>query len=151
MQKQLDEASKQSQEEKKTLSKETVMLRRGTDETGMLSKAMVDWTTSEYEEIRESKSNNVALQGSLNETEKALGNVTLSPDCRESLAKRLPQQTRELQETVNVPQEAAECEGPTSILNRNQVSEVNGAGGNFANTSSRDVSESFSKIHFSAR
>ena len=42
---------------------------------------MVDWATSEhYEEIRELQTNSIALQGSLKETETALGKVTLSLD-----------------------------------------------------------------------
>ena len=50
---------------------------------------MADWKTSEqYEEIRELKTNNLALQGSLNDTEESLVRVTLSLDCGESLVKR---------------------------------------------------------------
>ena len=71
---------------------------------------MVDWTTSkEYEEIRELQTNNIALQGSVKETE----NVTLSLDCSESLVERLTQQTRELQETVNASKEVPEFKART--------------------------------------
>ena len=76
MQKQLDEDSKHRQEEIKFLSEATTTLRREIDETGMLSKSMVDWTTSEQnEEIRALQTNNIALKGSFKETEKAFGKV----------------------------------------------------------------------------
>ena len=54
------------------------------------SKSMVDWTASEQvEEIREVKTNNIVLQGSFNEKENSLDQVTLSQDCSESQEKRL--------------------------------------------------------------
>ena len=80
---------------RKTLSEETITLRREIDKSGKVSKSMVDWTTSEHEGVRElKKSNNIALQ--------------LSLDRSESLVKRLPQQVRELQDTVHVLQDASE-------------------------------------------
>ena len=83
--KQLDDASKQSQEETKSLSEDTTLLRREIDESSMFPKSMAEWTTSEQcEEIRELKANNIALQGSVN-TEKSLDPATLSPDPGESL------------------------------------------------------------------
>ena len=66
----------------------------------MFLKSMADWTTSEQcEEIRELKTN-IALQDSLNDTEKSLGRVTLSLDRSESPVKRLSQQIRE---SLNLP------------------------------------------------
>ena len=99
------------------------------------STSMVEWTTSEqYMDIPELQTNNTLLQDSLKETEKSLGKVTLSVECSEFLVKRLSQQTQELQETVNVLQEAVEFKDPkpansevsgqtfTCIVNRNHVS-----------------------------
>ena len=82
------------------------------------------------------QTNNIVLQDSLKETEKSLGKVTLGVECSEFLVKRLSQQTQELQETVNVLQEAAEFKDPepansevsgqtfTCIVSRNHVSEA---------------------------
>ena len=79
VQKQLDETSKQSQEEIKSRSKEKK------EEPNLFPKSMADWTTPEHcEDIRELRTNTVALQDSLKETEKALGKVTLSLDCSET-------------------------------------------------------------------
>ena len=65
MQKQLDEASKESHEE-------TVMLRREDDESSVFPKPMADWKTSnQYKEIHELEANNIAMKGSLNDTEKS--------------------------------------------------------------------------------
>ena len=86
------------------------------------------------------------------ETEKALGKVKRSLDCSKSGVKRLTQ-PRELEETVNVSQEAAEFKDlepansevsvhiSTCIVNHNHVSEANLAR-KFANSSSRNVFES---------
>ena len=49
------------------------------------------------------ETNNIALQGSLNEKEKSFDQVTLSPDSCESLAKRPSQQIREMQKTEVFP------------------------------------------------
>ena len=51
------------------------------------------------------KANNIALKGSLNDTEKSLDRVTLSLDRSESQVKRLSQQNLELQDTENVKQD----------------------------------------------
>ena len=86
----------------KTLWEETTAVRRETDESGKFLKSTVGWTTSEqFEEIRQ-------LQTSLHQTEESLDQVTLGPDCSESLVKRLSPQIRALQEIVNVSREAAE-------------------------------------------
>ena len=67
MQKQLDEASKESHEE--IVSGETVMLRREDDESSKFQMPMADWKTSnQYKEIHELEANNIALKGSLNDT-----------------------------------------------------------------------------------
>ena len=95
MQKQLEEASEQSQQEIKSLLEETTMLRRGIDESGKFPKSMSDWKSSEqYEDIRELQTNNIALQDSSTEAETSFGKVTLSPDCSESLVKRLTHHIR---------------------------------------------------------
>ena len=84
--------------------------------------------------------------------EKSLGQVTFGRDVGESLMRRLSKQVRELQETVNVFQEASECKDPepahsegtgqtltgfvsraTTSLKRNLLAAI------FANSSSRDV------------
>ena len=70
MQKHLDEASKESHEE--IVSEESVMLRREDDESSMFPKPMADWKTSnQYKEIHELEANNIAMKGSLNDTEKS--------------------------------------------------------------------------------
>ena len=103
MQKQLDAASKQSEEQRKSLSEETTMLRRLIDESGTFPESTVGWTTSEqYEDICDLQTNNIALQDPLKETERALGKVTLSIDCGESLVKRFTQQIQKVQEIVTV-------------------------------------------------
>ena len=120
------------------------------------STSMVEWTTSEqYMEIPELQPNNIVLQDSLKETERSLGKVTLGVECSEFLVKRLSQQTQELQETVNVLQEAVEFKDPelansevsgqtfTCIVNRNHVSEAKKSQPQFCQlSSSRDVFES---------
>ena len=87
MQTQLDDASKQSQEAKKSRSQEKTKVAKS-------PRSLADWTTSEqYEQIRELKTNNIELQGSLDQT------------VNESLVERLTQQ-----DTVNVLHAGAECE-----------------------------------------
>ena len=64
MQKQMDEAAKQSQEQIKSLSEETTMLRRGIDESSMFPQSIAEWTSSEqHEEMFELNMNNIALKG----------------------------------------------------------------------------------------
>ena len=66
MQKHVDEASEQSQEDIKTPSEETITLRQEIDESGKFSKSMVDWTASEQiQEIRELKNEQYRIAGFL--------------------------------------------------------------------------------------
>ena len=59
----------------------------------MFPKSMADWKISEQnEEIRALKMNNIALQGSFNDTGKSLDQVTQSLNRSGSLVKRLTQQ-----------------------------------------------------------
>ena len=58
------------------------MLRKEIDKS---NKSTTDWRNSEqHEEIRELKANNIALNGSLDDTEKSLDHVKLSLDRGES-------------------------------------------------------------------
>ena len=105
MQKQLDEASKQTQEEIKSLSQGTTILRRENRRVGCVSKVhgrLEDLQTHEL------KANNIALQV----PSRTRRNRSISLDRSQSLVKRLPQLIRELQETVNVSQESAELKDP---------------------------------------
>ena len=62
----------------------------------MFPKSLADWKTSELnEEIRDLKMNNIALQGSFNDTVKSLDQVTQSLNRSGSLVKRFTQQHRE--------------------------------------------------------
>ena len=92
LQKQLEHASKQSQEATKSLWEEITMLRSEMDESNKSPKTTEDWKNSEqYEEIRELQANNIALKDSLNDTEKKVDNVKLSLNRNESQVKRLTQ------------------------------------------------------------
>ena len=85
MQKQLDEASKQCQRRNNVSVGRNAMLRKEMDESNQFPKSMADWKTSKQnEEIRELKANNIALKGSLDDTEKKLDDVKLSLDRGES-------------------------------------------------------------------
>ena len=131
--------------ESKSLPGETTMLRREIDESNLFPKSMEDRTT------RKQCENSIALQGSLNDTEKSLDQVTLSLDRSESLVKRLTQQIRDLQDTENVLQKAAEFQHPepansevsgrtfNGVVNRSHVCEANSVGRDDASSSSRDV------------
>ena len=56
----------------------------------MFPTSMADWKTSEeHEEIRELKANNIALKGSLDDTEKSFDHVKLCLDRSESQVQRL--------------------------------------------------------------
>ena len=56
------------------------MLRRENDESSMFPKPMADWKTSnQYKEIHELVANNIAMKGSLNDTEKS-SVITLTSD-----------------------------------------------------------------------
>ena len=107
MQKKLDEASKQSQEKIKNLSREPATLQKENRRSrASFSKSMMEWTT--YEQLEEIRAlqNKQHRRVPLSRTEKSLDQVTLSLDCSEPLVKGLSHQIRELQETANVLQEA---------------------------------------------
>ena len=116
MQKQLDEASKQSQKEMKSLSEETTMMRREVDDSNMFLKSMADWRTSEqYDEIRELKTKNIALQCSLNNTQKSLDRVTLRVDLCESQQEAVVLYRKPLiLKTRNLP--SARCDELSRVL-----------------------------------
>ena len=127
------------------------MLRSEIGESNKFFTSGTDWRNSEqHEEIRELKANNIALKGSLDDTEKSLNHVKLSLDRSGFQVRRLSKQIPELQESVNVLQEAAD-EDPepassevsrrtfNSIVNRNHVSEANFASRNLANYLRHDV------------
>ena len=127
------------------------MLRREIGELNKFFTSATDWRNSEQDEaIRELKANNIALKGSLDDTEKSLDHVKLSLDRGGSQVRRLSKQIRELQESVNVLQEAVDKDPElassevsrrtfNSTVNRNHVSEANVASRNLANYSRHDV------------